>query len=231
MHVQDKKKQREIGARLSTDASTVKSLVGDTLALIVQNISTITAGLVVAFTANWILAFIVLAVSPVVLVQGIIQMKFLKGFSGDAKVMYEQASQVANDAVSSIRTVASFCAESKVMDMYRKKCSGPEKQGVRSGLVSGAGFGFSFVALYCMSAFCFYIGAVLVQHDKATFQEVFKSSTLAPDTNKAKDSAASIFKILDSKPTIDSSSNAGETSETVTGVEQKVDGEARRRYM
>ncbi|KAL5096996.1 hypothetical protein RYX36_001323, partial [Vicia faba] len=220
-----------VGARLSTDASTVKSLVGDTLALIVQNISTITAGLVVAFTANWILAFIVLAVSPVVLVQGIIQMKFLKGFSGDAKVMYEQASQVANDAVSSIRTVASFCAESKVMDMYRKKCSGPEKQGVRSGLVSGAGFGFSFVALYCMTAFCFYIGAVLVQHDKATFQEVFKvffsltitavgisqSSTLAPDTNKAKDSATSIFKILDSKPTIDSSSNAGETSETVTG--------------
>ncbi|CAK8530849.1 unnamed protein product [Lathyrus sativus] len=220
-----------VGARLSMDASTVKSLVGDTLALIVQNVSTITAGLVVAFTANWILAFIVLSVSPVVLVQGIIQMKFLEGFSGDAKVMYEQASQVANDAVSSIRTVASFCAESKVMDMYRKKCSGPEKQGVRSGLVSGVGFGFSFVALYCMTAFCFYIGAVLVQHDKATFQEVFKvffsltitavgisqSSTLAPDTNKAKDSAASIFGILDSKPTIDSSSNEGETSETVTG--------------
>ncbi|KAI5447585.1 ABC transporter B family member 9 [Lathyrus oleraceus] len=220
-----------VGARLSTDASTVKSLIGDTLALIVQNISTLTAGLVVAFTANWILAFIVLAVSPMVLVQGIIQMKFLEGFSGDAKVMYEQASQVANDAVSSIRTVASFCAESKVMDMYRKKCSGPEKQGVRSGLVSGAGFGFSFVALYCMTAFCFYIGAILVQHDKATFQEVFKvffsltitaigisqSSTLAPDTNKAKDSAASIFEILDSKPTIDSSSNEGETSETVTG--------------
>ncbi|XP_058748893.1 ABC transporter B family member 9-like [Vicia villosa] len=220
-----------VGARLSTDASTVKSLVGDTLALIVQNISTITAGLVVAFTANWILAFIVLAVSPVVLVQGIIQMKFLEGFSGDAKVMYEQASQVANDAVSSIRTVASFCAESKVMDMYRKKCSGPEKQGVRSGLVSGAGFGFSFAALYCMTAFCFYIGAILVQNDKATFPEVFKvffsltitaigvsqSSTLAPDTNKAKDSAASIFEILDSKPTIDSSSNEGETSETVTG--------------
>jgi ATP-binding cassette, subfamily B (MDR/TAP), member 1 len=92
--------------------------------------------------------------------------------------MYEEASQVANDAVGSIRTVASFNAESKVMDMYQKKCSGPEKQGVRSGLVSGAGFGFSFVALYCMSAFCFYIGSVLVQHGKATFQEVFKVQQL-----------------------------------------------------
>ncbi|XP_020209579.1 ABC transporter B family member 9, partial [Cajanus cajan] len=221
-----------VGARLSTDASTVKSLVGDTLALIVQNISTITAGLVISFTANWILAFIILAVSPLVLMQGVIQMKFLKGFSADAKEKYEEASQVANDAVGSIRTIASFCAESKVMDMYRKKCLEPEKQGVRLGLVSGAGFGFSFLALYCTNAFCFYIGSVLVQHGKATFSEVFKvffcltitaigisqTSSLAPDTNKAKDSTASIFEILDSKPTIDSSSNEGRTLEAVTGV-------------
>jgi len=56
------------------------------MALIVQNISTVTAGLVIAFTANWILAFIVLALTPMILMQGIIQMKFLKGFSADAKV-------------------------------------------------------------------------------------------------------------------------------------------------
>ncbi|XP_058748881.1 ABC transporter B family member 9-like [Vicia villosa] len=220
-----------VGARLSTDASTVKSLVGDTLALVVQNLSTITAGLVIAFTANWILAFIVLAVSPMVLMQGFVQMKFLKGFSADAKVMYEEASQVANDAVSSIRTVASFCAESKVMDMYKKKCLGPEKQGARLGLVSGAGFGFSFLALYCTNAFTFYIGSILVQHGKATFQEVFRvffcltmtaisvsqSSALAPDANKARDSTASIFEILDSKPDIDSSSKEGVTQATVVG--------------
>ncbi|KAH7568643.1 hypothetical protein ACOSQ2_011985 [Xanthoceras sorbifolium] len=220
-----------IGARLSTDASTVRSLVGDALALIVQNITTITAGLIIAFTANWILAFIILAVSPLMLIQGYLQTKFLKGFSADAKVMYEEASQVANDAVGSIRTVASFCAENKVMDLYKKKCEAPMKQGVRLGLVSGGGFGSSFFALYCTNAFCFYIGAILVQHNKATFGEVFKvffaltisaigvsqTSALAPDTTKAKDSAASIFEILDSKPEIDSSSNEGMTLSSVNG--------------
>ncbi|RHN52564.1 putative xenobiotic-transporting ATPase [Medicago truncatula] len=220
-----------VGARLSVDASTVKGIVGDSLSLLVQNITTVVAGLVIAFTANWILAFIVLAVSPLILMQGMVQMKFLKGFSGDAKVMYEEASQVASDAVSSIRTVASFCAESKVMDMYGKKCSGPAKQGVRSGLVSGVGFGLSFLILYCTNAFIFYIGSILVHHRKATFVEIFRvffsltmtamsvsqSSTLFPDTNKAIDSAASIFNILDSKPDIDSSSNDGVTQETVVG--------------
>ncbi|XP_056175493.1 ABC transporter B family member 9-like [Syzygium oleosum] len=220
-----------VGARLSTDASTVRSLVGDALALIVQNVATVTAGLLIAFIANWMLALIVLAVSPLLLAQGFIQAKFTTGFSADAKEKYEEASQVANDAVGSIRTVASFCAENKVMDLYEEKCQGPKEQGVRLGVVSGIGFGFSFFALYCVNAFLFYIGAILVQHGKATFSEVFKvffaltisavgvsqSSALAPDTNKAKDSAASIFSILDSKPQIDSSNDEGMTLENVTG--------------
>ncbi|KAI6703508.1 hypothetical protein NL676_012644 [Syzygium grande] len=220
-----------VGARLSTDASTMRSIVGDALALIVQNVATITAGLLIAFIANWILALIVIAVSPLILAQGFIQARFLKGFSADAKEKYEEASQVANDAVGSIRTVASFCAESKVMDLYEEKCEGPKEQGVRLGVVSGIGYGFSFFALYCTNAFLFYIGAILAQHGKATFAEVFKvflaltisaygvsqSSTLAPDTNKAKDSAASIFSILDSKPQIDSSNDEGITLENVTG--------------
>ncbi|PSS28982.1 ABC transporter B family member 9 like [Actinidia chinensis var. chinensis] len=220
-----------VGARLSTDASAVRSLVGDALAQVVQNITTVVAGLVIAFTANWILALVILVVLPLVGLQGFFQMKFLKGFSEDAKVMYEDASQVANDAVGSIRTVASFCAEKKVMEMYQRKCEAPMKHGVRIGLVSGTGFGFSLFALYCTNAFCFYVGALLVQHGKATFEEVFKvffaltisaigvsqNTALAPDSNKAKNSAASIFEILDSKPKIDSSSNEGTTLATVNG--------------
>lgn len=47
---------------------------------------------------------------------------------------------------------------------------------------------------------------------------VSQSSALAPDTSKAKDSAASIFQILDSRPTIDSSKDEGTTHESVTGI-------------
>ncbi|KAL5774111.1 hypothetical protein ACOSP7_011668 [Xanthoceras sorbifolium] len=220
-----------IGARLTTDALAIRSLVGDALALIVQNISTITAGLVISFTANWILALIILAISPIMLVTGFLQAKFLKGFSADAKVMYEEASQVANEAIGGMRTVASFCAEKKVMDLYQKKCEAPMKHGVRLGLVSGGGFGFSFFVKYCTSAFFFYIGALLVQHGKATMADIFRvllvfslttyavsqASAMSPDTNKAKVSAASILQIIDSKPEIDSSSNEGATLSYVRG--------------
>ncbi|RRT37205.1 hypothetical protein B296_00048069 [Ensete ventricosum] len=75
-----------IGARLSADAATVRSLVGDALALIVQNITTLIAGLLIAFLANWQLALIIFALVPLLGLNGYVQMKFVQGFSKDAKV-------------------------------------------------------------------------------------------------------------------------------------------------
>ncbi|XXG82230.1 hypothetical protein AAC387_Pa10g0220 [Persea americana] len=180
-----------IGARLSANASTVRSLVGDFLALVVQNTSTVIAAVIIAFIANWKLALIILVLIPLVGLQGFFQMKFLQGFSANAKVMYEEASQVANDAVSCIRTVASFCAEQKVMDLYEKKCEAPIKHGRRQGI--------AFFAL-TMAA----IG-------------VSQTSAMGPDVSKGKDSAASIFGILDRKSEIDSSKDEGMTLPRVKG--------------
>lgn len=87
---------------------------------------------------------------------------------------YEDASQVANDAVGSIRTVASFCAEEKVMHMYKKQCEGPIKDGIKQGFISGLGFGFSFFILFCVYAASFYAGARLVESGRTTFNDVFQ---------------------------------------------------------
>lgn len=81
---------------------------------------------------------------------------------------------MANDAVGSIRTVASFCAEEKVMQLYKKKCEGPMKTGIRQGLISGLGFGASFLLLFCVYATSFYAGARLVKAGKTSFSDVFK---------------------------------------------------------
>ncbi|CAH9069562.1 unnamed protein product [Cuscuta epithymum] len=220
-----------IGARLSADAATVRGLVGDALAQIVQDTASAAAGLAIAFQASWQLALIILAMLPMIGLNGYAQIKFMKGFSADAKIMYEEASQVANDAVGSIRTVASFCAEDKVMEMYKRKCEGPLKAGVRQGLISGTGFGISFTLLFLVYAASFYAGARLVEDNKITFSDVFRvffsltmaamaisqSSSLAPDSSKATSAAASVFAILDSKSKIDPSDESGVTLESVKG--------------
>lgn len=95
------------------------------------------------------------------------------------QVMYEEASQIANDAVGTIRTVASYCAEEKVVDIYRRKCEGPVKVGIRRGLISGIGFGLSLALVFFAYATAFYAGARLVEAGKTTFTDVFRVSTWA----------------------------------------------------
>ncbi|KAH7854639.1 hypothetical protein Vadar_016230 [Vaccinium darrowii] len=220
-----------IGAKLSTDAATIRALIGDALGQLVQISSSAIAGLVIAFTACWQLAFIVLAFLPFIGLNNYIIFKFMTGFSADAKLMYEDASQVANEAVGSMRTIASFCAEEKVMELYKRRCEGPMKTGIRLGVLSGIGFGVSFALLFLVYACCFYAGAKLVEDGKAKFSTVFRvffalnmaavaiseSSGLASDSTKAKDATASIFAILDRKSKIDPSDESGITLESVKG--------------
>nr|CDM83831.1 unnamed protein product [Triticum aestivum] len=208
-----------LGTRLSVDALNVRRLVGDNLGLIVQSTAALITGFVIAFMADWRLALIITCVIPLV------------GAQGYAQEMYEDASQVATDAVGSIRTIASFCAEKRVVTTYKKKCEALRKQGIRSGIVGGLGFGFSFLVLYLTYALCFYVGAQFVRQGKTTFADVFKvffalvlaavgvsqASALASNATKAGDSAISVFSILDRKSKIDTSNDEGLVLENVTG--------------
>ncbi|KAK1278590.1 ABC transporter B family member 11 [Acorus gramineus] len=220
-----------IGAKLSADAATVGRLVGDALALIVESIAMVIIGLVIAFAANWQLSLIILALIPILILNGLAEMKFMKGFSANAKMMYEEASQVANDAVGSIRTVASFCGEEKLMTLYKKKCEEPMRTGIKRGMISGVGYGLSLFLMFCAYAVSFYAGARLVDDGKTTFDKVFRvflalalvasgvsqTSSIVPDAIKAKASTGSIFAILDRKSNIDPSDESGMKLETVKG--------------
>ncbi|PQP93149.1 hypothetical protein Pyn_23953 [Prunus yedoensis var. nudiflora] len=220
-----------IGGGLSADAAILRGLVGYALALMVSSIATAAAGLFIGFTACWQLAFIVLALIHLIGVNGYVQAKFMKGFSGDAKLIYEEASQVANDAIGSIRRIASFCDEEKVMDLYRRKCEAPTEAAKKQGLISGIVFGISLFSLFCVYATSFYAGAKLVEARKTTFSHVFQViyalpmaalgisqwSSFAVDSSKAKNAAASIFAIIDRKSKIDPSDESGVKLDNVKG--------------
>ncbi|KAM0987959.1 hypothetical protein ACFX13_012191 [Malus domestica] len=220
-----------IGATLSADVAYLRGLVGDALGFLVQNLATAIAGLHIAFVANWQLALKIIVLLPLLGVNGYFQFKFTKGSSANARRMYEEASQVANDAVGSIRTIASFCAEEKVVELYQRKCEGLIKTGIRQSLISGIGFGLSLFLQFSVFACIFYAGSRLVAEGKTTFADVFRvffaltiatvgisqSDSLAPDISKGKSAVASIFAILDRKSKIDSGDNSGTTIENLKG--------------
>ncbi|KAL2613996.1 hypothetical protein R1flu_025688 [Riccia fluitans] len=214
-----------ISARLHLDAGAVRGVVGDSLSLVIQNTATIIAGLVIAFTAGWELALVVLGLVPLLGMQGVIIVQRLKGFSKSAKSNYEKATRVATDAVTNIRTVASFCAEEKVVDFHEKQCKDSRKTGVKQGIISGVSLAVATFALFGAYAIGFWAGAKFVSLGRMTFGDVFRvclsiatsatavtqSLSLAPDLAKALTAVVSIFSILDRKSKIDPMEKAGRT--------------------
>ncbi|PON45515.1 ATP-binding cassette containing protein, partial [Parasponia andersonii] len=86
----------------------------------------------------------------------------------NAATFIDKLPQIAKDAIGSIRTVTSFCAQVKVMELYKKICEGPVKTGIKQGLINGIGFALSFFLMFCVYATSFYAGAQLVVDGKAT---------------------------------------------------------------
>ncbi|CAI7780578.1 unnamed protein product [Closterium sp. NIES-54] len=171
----DENSSGAIGARLATDAAQVRAMVGDQLALIVQNTATLCTGLVIAFRANWQLSLLVLALIPLLAVAGTMQIRAIQGFADDAKEQFEEASRVANDAVGAMRTVAAFGAEQRVQELYNERCSTPIQAGIRKAHVSGAGLAFGQFAIFAVYGLSFWVGGKLVEGGYATFTDVFQS--------------------------------------------------------
>ncbi|XP_016452033.1 ABC transporter B family member 11 isoform X1 [Nicotiana tabacum] len=221
-----------IATKLSADAALVRVLVGDILAKITKDLAAAIVGIVIAFRASWLLSLIILAMLPFMMANIYVQRKFAKGFSTDAKKLYEQASQVANDAVGNIRTVASFCVEEKVVELYKKESESPIMTGTGKGLISGISYAIASSLLFFVYAASGYAGARLVQDGKIATSDTFRvflavyltamvisqSSFFFNDLKKAKGAAASIIAILDRKSKIDSSNEDGLTLDQSKGV-------------
>ncbi|CDP05477.1 unnamed protein product [Coffea canephora] len=220
-----------ISSQLSIDATSVGSLVGESLSMLVQNSATGFAGLLIGFAASWRLSLIVISMLPLIGFNGYMYSKALKFLSKLLGKSIGEATQVAIDAVGSIRTVASFSAEDKVISLYEKKCNGPATTGIKRGLYGAVGYGLSMFLLYSIYATIFYAGAQFVEAGKITFSDVFQvfygltmaaiaisqSSKLSPDSSKARSGAASIFALLDLNSPIDSSKTSGITLDNVKG--------------
>ncbi|GAQ79040.1 ATP binding cassette subfamily B [Klebsormidium nitens] len=220
-----------VGARLSADAEGIKGLVVDQLGLTVQNLATITAGLILAFRSEWRLTLVVLSIAPLLIFGGYVQAKSMKDGTVKAKQMYEAASQVANDATGNIRTVAAFGAEDKILGLYRRQVEIPERVGMRSSQVNGVSFAFSQFVVFAAYALSYWYGGLLVKRGQASFKDVLQvffaivlsaigisqTASMGPDLQKARNAVASIFAILDRRPQIDSDDTSGMTLPAVKG--------------
>ncbi|XP_024518780.1 ABC transporter B family member 11 [Selaginella moellendorffii] len=137
--------------------------------------------------------------------QGFLQ----KGFAGDLEKLHAKASNVAGEAVSNIRTLASFCAEAKILGVFKDQLSQPLKQSFMRAQKGGILFGLSQCGLHLANATGLWYVSLLVKKGRSNYADALKvfqilawtgyvlaeALNLFPDITKALHSVACLQKI------------------------------------
>eukprot|EP00249_Psilotum_nudum_P007035 c20262_g1_i1 orf=553-2652(-) len=207
----------KIASRLSSDALLVKAAVGDLLCTLAHNVSLMVTAFVVAFLFQWRITLVMVATLPIIVSSAAAQRQFLRGFGGNISKAYLRANMVAGEAVGNIRTIAAFCAEEKVLNLFCSELERPAKDTFMRGQVAGIAFGVSQCCMFCSYAMTLWYGSFLIKKGRTEFGPMVKSFTvllvtalgiaetllLAPDIIEGLRSVGSVFEVLDRRTEID----------------------------
>ncbi|KAJ3357639.1 Multidrug resistance protein 1 [Entophlyctis luteolus] len=225
---------------LSDDAFQVQGLVGQTMASVVQLCSTVASGFVIAFASGWQLTLVVLGTMPFMAIAGQMQMSVLSGFGSKTKEAYEDASNIANEAVDQVRTVLTITKEEVFYNIYKASLDEPHRVGIKGGFVASIGFAFGQAVIFLTYGLALYAGSEFTIKGimtapnvlKVMFAVIFTAiamgqiASLAPNYVKAKLGALNIFDLLDRSSRIDPTSREGRTvgHDNVQGMAKLEDG-------
>lgn len=132
----------------------------------------------VAFILSWRLALAALPFSVMFMIPGVAFGKEVQKMGFKMKDAYGVAGGIAEQAISSIRTVFSYVGEQSTLEKFRTALERRTQLGVRQGLMKGLMIG-SMGAIFATWAFMSWVGSVLVTERGENGGLVFVSSICA----------------------------------------------------
>ncbi|KAL6974800.1 (ABC) transporter [Sarracenia purpurea var. burkii] len=227
-----------LASRLESDATLLRTVVVDHSSILLHNVGLIVTSFVIAFILNWRLTLVVMATYPLIISGHISEKMFMKGYGVNLNKAYLRANMLAGEAVSNIRTVAAFCAEQKVLELYDGELVEPSKRSFTRGQIAGILYGVSQFFIFSSYGLALWYGSVLMGKGLASFKSVMKSFmvlivtalamgeilAMASDLLKGNQMVASIFEVLDRKTKV--TSDIGEELMRVEGQSMALVGQS-----
>uniref|UniRef100_A0A8C7N2L8 ATP-binding cassette, sub-family B (MDR/TAP), member 11a n=1 Tax=Oncorhynchus kisutch TaxID=8019 RepID=A0A8C7N2L8_ONCKI len=216
----------ELNTRISDDINKINNAIADQVSIFIERISTFIFGFMVGFIGGWKLTLVVIAVSPLI---GLAAVARLTGRELQA---YAKAGSVADEVLSSIRTVAAFGGEDKEVERYDKNLIEAQNWGVKKGTIIGVFQGYLWCIIFLCYALAFWYGSKLVIETKelspGTLIQVFfgvlmaamnlgQASPCLEAFASGRAAAKTIFDTIDREPEIDCFSEKGHKLDKVTG--------------
>lgn len=222
----------ELNTRMSDDINKINDAIADQVSIFVQRFTTFVCGFCVGFVKGWKLTLVIISASPLIGVGAGLMALFVAKLTGMELQAYAKAGSVADEVLSSIRTVAAFGGEKKEVQRYDRNLISAQRWGIRKGLIVGFFTGFMWLVIFLCYGLAFWYGSSLVvdtkEYTPGTLLQVFfgvliaamnlgQASPCLEAFASGRGAATIIFETIDREPEIDCLSEAGYKLDRVKG--------------
>jgi ABC-type multidrug transport system fused ATPase/permease subunit len=227
----DAKDTGELTTRMASDIPLIQEGVSDKVGLMLQFTSTFISGFVIGYVKGWRMALVLTCAVPLLASMAFMMSKIGAASTSQSSGAYAEAGIVANQVLSSMRTVSAFGGEKRDIERYNKFLDIAEKSEIKKALARGTGIACFQSVIFLVYALAFYYGNLLVTWKIAGQAEVlnvffavligaFSLGNASPhiaSVSAAVGAAEEIIRTIDRKSLIDSSSALGEKPANVKG--------------
>ncbi|KAK3823505.1 MAG: p-glycoprotein [Benniella sp.] len=225
------KKSESLNSRLSADTQLIFDGLGDKVGLVISSLACFVAGFVIALVHGWKMTLVLLCSVPLMAAAGAFMAKFASQTSAEGQDAYAAAGGVAEQVISGIRTVVAFDGQKRELRKYSNFLDQAYKAGFKKAIATGIGLGSFMLILFLSYSLAFWYGAREVKAGNiepgsvltcllSVILGAFSLGNVGPNIAifaKAQAAAYTIFHTIHRVPVIDSSSDAGQKPENLTG--------------
>ncbi|KAG5950411.1 hypothetical protein E4U53_005112 [Claviceps sorghi] len=196
---------------ITNDGDQIAGLSGSTIGTILSICINLVVVIIMTLLVAWKIAIVCLAVVPILLGIGLIQLRTLSKFHEKHEGAFSKSVSVSVEAVDSIKTVASLALENEILAVYGRTLDGPKRevtaisfsanlwlalQYLAGNLAFGLAFWWGskqiFSGLYTETQFIIVVFSLLVSAQ--LWSQMF---ALAPEFTNAKAAIARVTEIIE----------------------------------
>ncbi|KAL6906136.1 hypothetical protein ACP4OV_003737 [Aristida adscensionis] len=220
----------EVIAGISNDSLVVQDALSEKVPNFVANVTMFLGCYAVGFALMWQLTLVTLPAVLLLIVPGFLYGRVLIDLARRIREQYTRPGAIAEEALSSVRTVYSFVVERSTMARFSAALEEAARLGIKQGLAKGLALGSSGVT-FAIYAFHVWYGSRLVMYHGykgGTFFSVSSGMVTGGMAlgsglsnlkyfSEASSAAERILMVIQRVPKIDSESNVGEELASVVG--------------
>ncbi|EES06419.2 putative multidrug resistance protein [Sorghum bicolor] len=220
----------EVITSVSNDSLAVQDVLSEKLPNFLTNVAAFVASYAVAFLLMWRLTLVALPSVLLLIIPGFLYSRVLISLARRIRELHTRPGAIAEQAISSVRTVYSFVAERSTAARFAAALDESVRLGLKQGLAKGVALGTGGIRIAIL-AFTVWYGSRLVMYHgyrggtvyNVALIIVFGGGALGTALSNIKylseatSAAERIMELIRRVPKIDSESSAGDVLDNVAG--------------